>query len=452
MRRYSKMNESTKTVVGFILNIEAKYDLLNYQINSIYFWKLIRMKFYLDLMQQTGQINEAHPNKKIKSFQNLYLKLRREVIIILENASRNKSCSKTVVFSDPRKQIINGNLHDKYTYYLNEELLDYKVFELQATQVGYDFDSNIAINPRIKSKILGFFSSIKLNENDKSLLHSIEQEVYNRFSIKYHISIVNILRGFLMDMLYYKKLFSKQNVRKIYIVSSYGLEPIIAAAHSQKIEVIEIQHGTISKYHLGYSFPNNSKVPYFPDKLLLFGKFWRDITPFPECIIEYVGFPYLELNIKKYKNSVKAKNTVLFVSQGTIGCELLRIAFDFAKENKCYTVWYKLHPSEYSSWEVLYPILHEAVKLCNFTLLKNNEADLYEVLSKSEFQVGVSSTVLYEGLAFNVKSILISLPEVEHMEDLIKNKYVMVAKDDKDLLNCIKNFKVVEYSRDIFFK
>ena len=47
--------------------------------------------------------------------------------------------------------------------------------------------------------------------------------------------------------------------------------------------------------------------------------------------------------------------------------------------------------------------------------------DLYEYLAKSEYQAGVFSTSLYEGIEFNCKTILLDVPGVEYMDKFIEN-------------------------------
>ena len=47
------------------------------------------------------------------------------------------------------------------------------------------------------------------------------------------------------------------------------------------------------------------------------------------------------------------------------------------------------------------------------------DVDLYEFLSRVEYQVGVFSTTLYEGVEFNCKTILLYLPGIKYMDKFI---------------------------------
>jgi hypothetical protein len=262
------------------------------------------------------------------------------------------------------------------------------------------------------------------------------------------------MKKFKAKFLYYNKMLKKKKPKKIFIVVSYGSAALIEACKINNITVVEIQHGTINKFHLGYSFPNDSNIPYFPDEIYLFGEYWADSTPLPleNKKLKNYGFPYLEGRLEEYKDYSKINNQILFISQGTIGRELADVAYKFARNNKDYKIVYKLHPGEYDRWQQDYKTLNEAVKLDNFKVIDNNNINLYQLFAKSEYQVGVYSTAIYEGLTLNCKTVLLDLPGVEYMEYLIEENIVKFAKDDEELTEVIKkdNFEQ-NYNKDYFF-
>jgi len=57
--------------------------------------------------------------------------------------------------------------------------------------------------------------------------------------------------------------------------------------------------------------------------------------------------------------------------------------------------------------------------------------DLYKLLSSSEYQVGVYSTAIYEGLLFGLKTILCNTMFVEYMEELIMLDKVFLVLNEK---------------------
>ena len=130
----------------------------------------------------------------------------------------------------------------------------------------------------------------------------------------------------------------------IFVVVAYENQAIVKAAKDLGIEVIELQHGTISPYHLGYSYPENTmrinneirEIEYFPDKILSFGDYWQNSSHFPidkENIIS-MGFPYFEENSRTYmkmaehkENEKTKQKQILFISQGVIGKYLSQLAY-----------------------------------------------------------------------------------------------------------------------------
>ena len=184
----------------------------------------------------------------------------------------------------------------------------------------------------------------------------MEKEIHEKFSIE--INLEKFVKKpsqkvYFTKKINIKKTLSQREVKKVYLVVSYEWESLIAACHELNIEVIELQHGAISKLHLGYSFPNISKIPYFPDKMLLFGEFWYDSVPLPikkqNIIIN--GFNYHNSKVHALENIAKNNKQIIFISQGTIGKSLSEIAYDFAKTNQDFKIIYKLHPGEYINWQ-----------------------------------------------------------------------------------------------------
>ena len=109
------------------------------------------------------------------------------------------------------------------------------------------------------------------------------------------------------------------------------------------------------------------------------------------------------------------QNQVLFISQGTIGRDLSRLAVDLRQKlSPKYKVVYKLHPGEYRQWESRYPWLISG----GLKVVDDDSISLYELLAESKALVGVNSTVIYEGLGLGLKIVLANLPGVESMYEL----------------------------------
>lgn len=448
---------SIKEICNKIWNIEKKYNLFNKKISEIYFWKIIRFKIFLKVSQ--GNINNNYKFNFLNKSKHLYNKIKWHYI---NGAIKRKSQKEILIFESPRKKKIDGEYIDIYTNDLVEKLknTDYELIEESYKGEHYNPSSKLrsyndyfSIVDFIKYKVIG----IKLSPKEKAFIKKLRSEINKSLNIELNdleLIIKRSISNFYYQYNYYDKLLKKRKPKIIYLVCSYGKEPLILASRKNNIKSIEIQHGTISKYHLGYSFPNDEEIPYFPDQINMFGEFWYDSNPIPleKKNIRFSGYSFMENRIKKFKTTDKIKKQILFISQNTIEKKLSEIAYEFALSNKNYEIVYKLHPNDYKNWSKKYSFLHQANKLNNFKVLDSDEKDLYQLFFESEFLVGVYSTAIFEGLALGCKTILINIRGIEYREYLIENDFVEIANNSKELLQKIKDDKFSFIKKDYFFK
>ena len=150
----------------------------------------------------------------------------------------------------------------------------------------------------------------------------------------------------------------------------------------------------------------------------------------------------------KNGNIRKKKDSILFISQKTIGDDLSKFAVDLQNSGITQKIIYKLHPSEYKTWKETYPELSNS----DITVVRE-EVPLYKLLSDSKTLVGVYSTVLYEGLGFGCDTYVLDLPGVENMDLSIKKKIMTLVhsvEDFKQKVNSPHNVKVSNH--DDFFE
>jgi hypothetical protein len=254
------------------------------------------------------------------------------------------------------------------------------------------------------------------------------------------LKIDEIVKKILINERYKKRIFKKflKNVNPeiAVVVTSYANNTRIKACKELGVPVIELQHGIINKYHLSYNFPDNKKMYTFPDYILTFGEYWCDCANYP---IDYdkirpVGYPHLEQEYEKYKQ-YSQKNQIIFISQGNIGEEMSKYAAKLAESTKKYKIVYKLHPGEYDSWHEKYPWL----KNTKLQVVDSDDPPLYQLFAESKYQVGVSSTALYEGLNFNLETYLLDSPNKILLEDLINKGVASVVSSVDELIKKVEN-------------
>ena len=456
---------SVRDICEVFFNLEEKYNLNYQEIQGCYPWQLIRMFLYYDITRRTQTFGAPQQQSlsifdKIKSFTPF---VKNSIFHSPFGGKENKDI---LIFDHPRKVIYDGEYCDIYSNFLVDFLKDSYSFEvLEAPYLNKHFtkkQSYIKYTDRIQlgSYIYKKFNKIQFTDEEMSLISDVRKELEKAFNLEINLEwilTIHIL-NFTYDYKKYAELFKKRKPKMIFVVVAYENQAIVAAAKDLGITVVELQHGTITDYHLGYSYPKKTRlggeIKYFPDKILTFGDYWinSETCPIDSKDIIPIGFPYFESQSKDFINISPRKNQVLFISQGVIGKYLSKVAFELASELKGYEVIYKLHPGEYATWRQNYPELVEASSWDNFKVIDNSETPLYKLFAQSNYQVGAFSTAIYEGLMFNCKTFILDVPGVEYLDDLINKNYVFKISDASDLIDNLDEFKPEDYDKNLFFK
>lgn len=453
--------KNVKDICEKIWYLENKHNLLDIKVNKVNIWQMIRFTIFNKINKKYGFYEEAHSGMK-RNLINQVKKCKNIILnSILKNPFDKKFQGSTLVMEHPRKVKMNEGYADVYSQELVKDMESKDYFSIEYPYMGKHFKS---FNDENKSYMDFFYlyailslptALFKFTKKEKKSIIELKELLNKHFQLNINLEkfLYSKIIIFKLKYRFFDKLIKKKNIKRVIVVVSYGNYPLIAAARDNNVEVIEMQHGVITNYHLAYNFgKTNKELNYFPDRLLTFGPYWNNIDGLPnQTKIETYGFGYLNKQLEYYNNVGKQKKQILFISQGTIGKQLGKIAFEIAKTMPDYHFVYKLHPGEYNRWQKEYEALKKASKLNNFEVIDNNEKNLYSYLAESEFQVGVYSTAIFEGLALNCKTILINLPGIDYMEELIEKKYVMWAENEKDFKFCIDHFKTVPVNKNYLF-
>lgn len=484
------MTFTVKEICQNIWNLEEKYELNHQMIQDCYPWQLIRMYLYYEITRKTN-VFESAQQSSLSLFDKINSFLPFVKNSVLSNPLSGNENVDVLIFDHPRKVIFEDEYQDIYSYFLKDTLNEMgKSFEtIESPYLNNHFRNNknirenhVKFNDRI---LLGSFihktrnrGKVPFTKEEKQLINAVKEELESTFKIE--IDLFRIIEDHILNFQYdYKKyieLLEKRNPKLVFLVVAYENKALIAACKKMNIEIIELQHGTISPYHLGYSYPERSmklnneirEIEYFPDKILSFGDYWKNASYYPidsDNIIS-MGFPYFEENSRTYMKMAEEKlnqesenKQILFISQGVIGKYLSKLAYEIAeKGNEDYQIIYKLHPGEYGTWRENYEYLNKAIdEFDNFKVIDESQPPLYELFAKSHYQVGAFSTAIYEGLAFNCKTFIIDVPGVEYLDDLIEKDIVKKVKDSEELIDYIikdetNEIQFKEYDKDFFFK
>jgi len=446
-----------KSITEAFLQMEDELDLFNQQIDGVYFWERIRFSLHREILKRAGVIGQAHTRLErtivnrgrsaLRSLKNAfaknpYLAPKSEVLFLGSGRRKLRSDGKWWdIYCDP----IIDHLDRSYVYfesaYLNSHLTPAKTDNIRYL----DLPLYLAAARR-KFNLVRF----SLTTSERKLLNNIRERITDQFNVMIDLEEMVkqdlLIRKSVLPV--YRALLKKVSPKLAFVVCSYGRETFIEACKSMEIPVVELQHGVIN---LGYSFPGPKRTKRtFPDYLFAFGDFWKEGTEFPisRDRIYSVGYPYLEDEAKRYAGLEK-KNQIVFISQGTVGKEMSKVAVELSqKRDFPLKIVYKLHPGEYARWRKEYPWLVKS----GIQVIDDDSIPLYQLFAESKVQVGVNSTAIFEGLNFGLQTILLDLPGVEYMEHLIKGQVARVVASPEELAEKILEGGVPQIQTERFFK
>ena len=451
-------NYTIREIHDKFVDLVKREKLYNINMRDIKIWQYSQFEVFNLILNKRRSFEQAHSRLDIYQFLLRVPYLLYYSFIKTPFLAREKS--EILIFNHPRKVLKENQYIDIYTQYYIEQLDKlgyngkYKILEKPYLGTHYGkkrSDVYYLDDLRLYSYFKRFFGfgKAKLTREESDIADKITNQIFDEFGVKIDVKSLfekNISR-FKINFQYFDKLLAKNSTKLIFIVVSYSYMELISAAKKRNIETVEIQHGVITPYSVAYNFPGySSGIEYFPDSMLMFGDFWRNGVDFPISKDSLIigGFPFLDDQLEKYSQYKKRPNTILFVSQGTIGKKLFAIALEVAKKMPEYTIIFKLHPGELGIWKQNYLESSTATLPDNLQVVDKKEISLYSLFAICDKVVGVYSTALYEALTFGNKCILMNLPGVEYMDKLIGEKNVYLANGSDDIVNFVQSNGPIE--------
>ena len=430
------------------LSFEGENKLLEkYRIDGVPLWANCRFAIFLDLLNAKGFIGRDMGVSAGKA-ELIKRQLRRAQAMIrsgklFRHPGKFPKAVDVLLVNQPRKVLFDGRYGCKYSY-LWAEFSQLNVATIEPPLLFGDnphlepshFEASTYYTDRLL--FAGKWHEIKGSQikNPEAVKQSKEiavhlcsafgvpekEDYYTRFIYKRFLYY-----RYFRD--YWKKFLDDKRPGSVVVVNAYSSEnmPLVQAANEMGIKTIEIQHGTMGRRHIAYNYSPGEYI-FFPKYLLVWGAFWRDTTRLPipseNCFV--TGFPFLEKNIGGVQH--EKQYDVLFISQITIGEQMLGYAKALAESHPEWSMVYKLHPSEVSKvqeWQEYFR--GTGIKL-------EYKSDLYTELRKAKVVVGVYSTSLFEALAFGLRPIILTdLYGAGHMDELIAKGGAIGVKNGEEL-------------------
>ena len=209
--------------------------------------------------------------------------------------------------------------------------------------------------------------------------------------------------------------------------------------HELGIPVIELQHGQIGPGHIAYNLDAPDCGRYLPDRIAAFGQYWIDecVVPDRDRRMIAVGSIPLERGLKASFDIEKEQVDehvpfVLVVSQGYDNGAVSSFVCDLARDPRAneYRIVVKLHPSERNSWRVVHPELTEVGT--RVEIAETGDIDWY--LQRATVVVGISSTVLFEAIAYRKRVFILDTVDSEIAQPLMRSGAAELVKDASEFV------------------
>lgn len=243
-------------------------------------------------------------------------------------------------------------------------------------------------------------------------------------------------------MKYYHKVLKKISPKVIVEVYSGALNIMVLNETAKKlgIPIVELQHGLMADGHFHYNYVEKIEIETYPNKFFAFSKFWIRDTRFPlspENII-VTGSPYVDEKIKSKAIQADLQKSVLFISQPTESESLSNLAVDlyeiFKRKGDHHKIIYKLHPCEDINHKTFNRLRENSN---NIVIITSQKTTVYDCFYESFVQIGHSSTALYEGIAFNLKTLILKNDDSLKMSSLVEHNYAKFICNAGDIIDSL---------------
>ena len=444
------------------LDIEKKYHLFDKEIWNIKYWVYAREEVWGGFLKSYQKSKETEKEKSSvhgrKSLGISICTLRKVIASFLSHCKLKEV--DILILNHPRKVLNDNKYICLYTEYIARNYTSKLILERPFHGMHfYPTETKNLIYTDI-SKITGvvrFFLQKKFYKRNMQLMYAVLgsqlkdalQEMTKIFSKE--CDEKELIYGIIWRIFQIQSIdtYMRYVIRRVHpkvIIEVVGMADecrvINSIAKEEGIPTIELQHGNVCN-NLSYSF--GESCPQLPDYFYTYSVFWNTFVQMPSTDIIVGGYPYLEDQVNKYAQCRKQylfdmdrKIRVLILSQGKEINDIVKIGYEaylLLDRNK-YQFVFRLHPGESENWKEEYPyLLNEDIEI---TFSK--KISLYESLATCDIQVGVDSTALFEGLIFNIYTLIYCREEKEQMKKLVDKGYAIGFVSSEDLAYWITNY------------
>ncbi|WP_299666349.1 hypothetical protein [uncultured Polaribacter sp.] len=427
------------------ISFEEENNLFAWNIDSIPIWELVRTIIFTELSSKLVNKFVVKRNEK----KGLRIKLFFNILYnsIFHNPFFSFKRKDILILNHPRRKFNQGFFEDIYidnllpslnnNYLLLEGFVSHNQAHLKPIKRNNFFYLDLI---QFTSNIISKKQGTKLSLGDLEKIKTLEWKISNIWNVHTNTlqnEIPILLKKWKITKFFIVKLLIKFKPKVVVTVVSYSFinQVFNYVSKQKKIPIVELQHGTVGKYHINYNYKNykNLTLKTFPDFFLAWGENWvkNSRLPLLDKNIISTGYPYID----NFRNEIKIKrnlNQLVFISQ--IREDIAYFTQEVAKILPDFKIIFKAHPAEYSFANRKYKSILISK---NIEIVTNDEKNLYTLFKESYAIFGVHSTALIEALAFCPKIGIIKLSGWEYFENIEESNKIVFIDNKKDAIDYI---------------
>jgi hypothetical protein len=433
--------------------IEARENLVSWQVGSIFIWPLIRASLMREVAEKLGVFEVRPPQEKVADSPASDIAFAPANYAIVPFVRRNSAGL------DPFSTYIVDSLvaHGEKPLILGMGPDDVGSGRPQVEQLEREFLSRyrnlakLAVAPTLRKAHSAKYGRV-IAHIESSLAENAERAGATLTSITgpYRAFPRWLLVDFWAQQRGWKKFFKAAGVRKVFIVNAWK-RAMISGAQAAGATVVEPMHGAISDIHPYLTWTGQDWVAYQPDELLEWGAYWGEIAALPSATKrKVVGAPAAVVEAIARESELAdidqahQTNTVFIASQAHATKKITKFLLAAAAAHPTFFFTLKQHPQET-------PVDFEAVARNAFRkgklasprvpsnlLLADPKVNTLEAMARSEFVLGVYTTALFEAFALGCKVGVLAFSGWHHIRALVERGDATLINDLAELDEFLK--------------
>lgn len=437
---------SRQAIDARLRQLEADHGLLEYEVDGWCVWPLVRFS-----------VDAAHYGDRPSARRNT-LSLTQQLACAVRDlpalAGLPRSRLATVTYASNRSDERDGRFQDVFFDPLLAELGAFYKIE-HVDNVGFLTQRRHALIPAdmttaafdLAASALARLPGPRGTDGVAAGLHAALQAGLGDAPLSRQ-QLALLLRRFVWLKGGYGALLRRLRPRHLLLVSAYADHALVAAAKEQGIEVIELQHGVLDRYHSGYSWPaearrHKARMP-IPDRLWLYGRYWAEelaANGFWGDALRLVGSLRLDAYRQHRSEPDEDAYTVVLTSQGwavDAVAAFLRSFLELAEHEPPWRLVIKLHPGERSRapYEAAlsgYPMV---------TVVSSAQPpSTFQLLCQAHVHVSISSTCHFEALGLGVPTVILPFEGHEMVDHLSATGYAERVESPAELWAAVARWR-----------